>query len=347
MDASVFSFENLYRAYLKCRKNKRRSKKALEFEINAEENLLKLKVALQSRTYRPLPSTCFVTESPKMREIFAAYFRDRVVHHLLVSYLEPKWEPIFIHDSFACRKGKGTHGAVKRLQKFMRKVSGNGTRKAFYIHLDIRSFFVSINKQILFDVVSRKEGHPDIIWLLGVIIFNNPAMNPVKKGQLSLFDAIPPHKSLFQTNNKTGLPIGNYTSQFFANVYLNQLDQFVKHELKCSYYIRYVDDMVLLSTKRKELENWEKEIRSFCQSRLALGLNKGQRRLAPLTNGCNFVGYVVRPTHLLVRNRCVNNLKSKIRKFETELTGKWHGATVVKYDVAIIEKLGLRLAQAI
>jgi len=340
----VFSFKNLYKAYLRCRKNKRCRKSALQFEINAEENILKLEEELKAHTYLPLPSTCFVTKSPKVREIFAANFRDRIVHHLLVAYLEQKWEPKFIHDSFACRKGKGTHAATKRLQQFMRKVSHNGSRRAFFIHIDIKSFFVSISKQILFNILNRKEDNPEIVWLLKIITFNNPAKNPIIKGQLSLFDQIPPHKSLFHTQNKTGLPIGNYTSQFFANVYLNELDQFVKHRLKCRHYIRYVDDMVLLSPYPKELEGWEKLIQQFLQKHLKLELNANRRVLAPLSNGCNFLGYIVRPTYILVRKRIVNNLKSKMYHNNSTLVNKWKGATIIRHDRYQLDQLQAVLA---
>ena len=339
MNNPVFTFENLYRAYLSCRKNKRSRKKALEFELHAEEELLKLTRELQKRTYRILPSACFVTESPKPREVFAANFRDRIIHHLLVRYLEPQWEPRFIHDSYACRKGKGTHSAVKRVQFFMRKVSHNRSRPAFFLQIDIRSFFMSINKQILFKILQQKEDNPNIIWLLQAVIFHDPSMNPEIKGQLSLFDLIPPHKSLFYTNNIKGLAIGNYTSQFFANVYLNEVDQFIKHHLKCRYYLRYVDDLVLLSHNRAVLEQYEKAIRKFLQTRLRLDLNMNRRTLAPVSNGCNFLGYVIRPSHLLVRKRCVNNLKHKLIQQLPLLSRIWQGRAVISHDVGAIEKL--------
>ena len=135
MNEPVFTVENLYRAYLNCHKNKRWKRKVLEFELHAEEELLELTRELREHTYRILSSACFVTESPKPREVFAAHFRDRIVHHLLVRYLEPEWEPRFIYDSYACRKGKGTHAAVKRLQCFMRKVSNNRSRAVFFSRL--------------------------------------------------------------------------------------------------------------------------------------------------------------------------------------------------------------------
>jgi hypothetical protein len=338
-DADSFSLRNLYRAYLNCRKSKRGSRSALQFELHAEGNLIKLQEELKSRTYSPLPSTCFVTESPKPREIFAAHFRDRIVHHLLVNHLEPGWERRFIHDSYACRKGKGNLSAVKRLQELMRKASNNRSRPAFFMHLDVRSFFVSIDKQTLYDIVCRKEERPEIIWLISVVIFNNPAEDPVIKGQLSLFEQIPRHKSLFHTEGRTGLAIGNYTSQFFANVYLNELDQFVKHHLKCHYYLRYVDDLVLLSNDIRELQDGELKIGEFLATRLRLKLNMNARRVAPIHNGCNFLGYIVRPTHLLVRKRMVNNLKTKIIQYQSKLACRWNNTVVFKHEEKQMVKL--------
>jgi len=341
---NLFSLKNLYSAYLKCRKNKRHSKVALKFELKSESELLKLEQELKSHTYKPLPSTCFVTESPKKREVFAANFRDRIVHHFLVSYLEPKWEPKFIYDSYACRKKKGIHIAAKRLQSFMRKVGNNGSKPAYFMHLDIKSFFVSINKQILYDILAKNETNKEILWLLDVVIFNDPTKKVIKMRQLSLFDDIPPHKSLFGKNNKKGLPIGNYTSQFFANVYLNELDQFVKHELKCRYYMRYVDDMVLLGSSHNELVNWEKKIKKFIKKKLKLGLNQNQRVIAPITNGCNFLGYIIRPSHILVRKRVVNNCKQKIKHFFPKLIYKKNHLMFFHYDIDMLNKFQSTIA---
>ena len=145
----LFSFENIYKNYLRCRKNKRNTVNALKFEINCEENLIDLKQELDMGSYYPSRSVCFMATKPKLREIFAADFRDRIVHHILVDYLEKIWEPKFIFDSYACRKGKGIHSGVKRLHGFLRKVSCNGSRPAFYMQLDIKNYFMSIDKDIL------------------------------------------------------------------------------------------------------------------------------------------------------------------------------------------------------
>ena len=146
----LFSFENLHRQYLACRRNKRNTLSALEFEARQEKNLVALREALVTRTYVPARSVCFLAPGPKLREVFAADFRDRVVHHVLVNYLERIWEPRFIHDSYACRRGKGVHAAVPRLQQFIRQVTVNGTRRAWYLQLDIRNYFMTIDRDLLF-----------------------------------------------------------------------------------------------------------------------------------------------------------------------------------------------------
>ena len=193
--------------------------------------------ALLDRSYEPNRSVCFFVRRPKLREVFAANFRDRVVHHVLVGHLEKTWEPIFIHDSYACRKGKGVHAGVARLQSFLRRATANGTREAFYLQLDIRNYFMSIDKQRLFAMLDAKlrPAKPDddaAHWWCHKLVFHDCTVNPVMKGDPQLADKLPPHKTLFHAPPGKGLPIGNLNSQFFANVYLNALDQFVKHGLE-------------------------------------------------------------------------------------------------------------------
>jgi len=262
----IFSFGNIYRCYLNCRKNKRNTINALKFEINADKNILRLEKELKHKTYRPSRSILFATRKPKLREIFAADFRDRVVHHILVDYLERIWEKVFIYDSYACRKEKGTHKAVMRLQSFLRKVSRNGKRKAYYLQLDVKDFFTAIDKNILFGLIKRKVSDKDILWLTEKSIFWDCTQSFVLRDRKNIMKKIPLNKSIFGKENKRGLPIGNLTSQFFANVYLNELDQFAKHALKVKYYIRYVDDLVLLSETKEELMRWIGEIERFLRN---------------------------------------------------------------------------------
>jgi len=284
----------------------------LEFEIDADINLLRLQEELNNRTYKPQPSLCFVLEKPKLREVFAATFRDRVVHHVLIEYLNNIYEPSFIFDSYACRVGKGTHGAIARLQKFLKRVTKNNTQIGYYMQLDIRSFFVEINKNILSDIAARKINNDEIIWLTNIIIWNDCTINCKIVDKNDVLEKIPKHKSLFSASKNKGLPIGNLSSQFFANLYLNELDHYIKRKLKCHYYIRYMDDLILLSGNKKQLMNWMVLIEKFLAEHLDLSLHPTKQTIAPISNGINFVGYVVRPNYILVRKRVIGNLKHKI-----------------------------------
>jgi len=289
---------------------------ALRFEINAEENILRLEKGLRNRTYHPSRSILFFVKKPKLREIFAADFRDRVVHHILVGYLEPLFEKIFIYDSYSCRKDKGTHRAVMRTQSFIRKVSKGGKIRAYYLQLDIKSFFININKEILFSLIKKRTNNKNILWLAEKLIFHDCTRSYILKDNKELFKELAPGKSLFGKENKKGLPIGNLTSQFFANVYLNELDQFIKHNLRCRYYLRYTDDFVLLDSSKERLLSWMEEIGQFLEDRLRLELNSKRIKLQPVSNGVDFLGYIIRRDYILVRKRVVNNMNTRLRYFE-------------------------------
>jgi len=340
----LFSYENIYRQYLKCRRHKRGTINALKFEINCEENLLDLKRQLNEKTYYPSRSVCFMVVKPKAREIFAADFRDRIVHHILVSYLERIWEPKFIFDSYACRKNKGIHRGVKRLQDFIRKVTKNGSRKAYFLKLDIENFFMSIDKDTLYSLIAEKVRDERVIWLAKVLIYHDCTKDYFLKGDRGYLKKITPHKSLFYAEVGKGLPIGNLTSQFFANVYLNQLDQFIKHHLKCRYYLRYCDDFVMLSEERDRLLKWRDGIEEFLKYRLKLRLNHKRQSLQTVSNGIDFLGYIVRRNYILVRRRVVNNLKSKLEAYERKLIRNNPPYQKVTYDYQILEKLRATLS---
>jgi len=274
----LYSFQQLWRHYRTCRRNKRNTLNALRFEIDAEAKLLALGQELREHTYKPGRSICFITDGPKPREVFAADFRDRIVHHLLVYHLERVFEPRFIHDSYACRGGKGTLAASDRLMQLLRRITVNGQQRAWAIKLDVASFFPSIHKQTLYGIIARQVRDPELRWLTRAILFHDPTENyhfhsrdVSHRGPETDGYAIPARKSLFGKHNERGLPIGNLTSQFWANVYLNEMDQFVKRTLKCRYYVRYVDDMVLLSEDPDALRRWRDEIERFLESRLRLG----------------------------------------------------------------------------
>ncbi len=311
-----FKYQGIYRNYVKCRRNKRNSINALIFEFNAEENILKLENQLQRKSYRPSPCILFTAQKPKVREIFASPFHDRIVHHILIEHLTKIWEPIFIYDSYACRDGKGTHKAIVRLQSALRSVTKNGNILAHYLQLDIKDFFISINKKILFDLVRAKVTNPDMLWLAQQTIFSDCTLKYIQCGEPALHAKIPENKTLFGKNNERGLPIGNLTSQYFANIYLNELDQFVKHVLKAKHYFRYVDDFVILGHDQAELSIFRHKIDLFLKNRLALLLNPKRHKLLPVSSGIDFLGYIVRHDYTLVRRRVINNLRTKLKQFE-------------------------------
>ena len=343
MIALDLSLDNLYRQYYRCRRNKRNTANALRFEADQEKNLIALQEALVTRTYRPGRSVCFFATKPKLREIFAADFRDRVVHHLLVDYLERIWEPIFIHDSYACRKGKGVHAAVERLQSFLRQVTANGTRPAWYLQLDVRNYFMRIDKDILFGLLAPRLKDEVALWLTRTLVYHDCTGDYVMRGDPNLVHALPAHKTLFAAAANKGLPIGNLNSQFFANVYLNGLDQFVKHELKCRHYLRYCDDFVLLATEPQTLRGWRARIEAYLQDNLALELNPKQR-LAPVSNGVDFLGYIVRRDYRLVRRRVVNHLKAKLRAYEACLVAERNGVHWYRFDEPQLDALAATLS---
>jgi len=340
----LFSFENLHRHYLNCRRNKRNTHNALRFEARQELNLLELQAQLQERTYRPARSVCFFATRPKLREILASDFRDRVVHHVLVDYLERIWEPIFIHGSYACRRGKGVHAGVERLQKFLCRATVNGTSSTWYLQLDIKNYFMTIDKAVLFRLLAPKIDDDDALWLTRLLVFHDCTEDYVLRGNPALLESIPPHKTLFNAPPNKGLPIGNLNSQFFANVYLNSLDQFVKHELKCHYYLRYCDDFVLLAESSEQLLAWKGRIESFLVERLKLELNPTRQRLAPISNGIDFLGYIVRRDYLLVRRRVVNHLKEKLRDYEMQLVEQRGGVCRYRFDEVVLDRLHATLS---
>lgn len=316
MENGLFSFSNLHRCYLKCRRSKRNTVNALRFEMNLEENLCRLERELKTRSYQPARSVCFVVKKPKFREVFAADFRDRVVHHVLVDYLERIFEPRFIFDSWACRAGKGAHNGVARLRKMARRVTANGTRGAFFLQMDVKNYFGSIDKALLLNLLRRATSRSDVLWLAERIINSDCKRNCVFKGNRGLFALLPPHKTLFNAPAGRGLPIGNLTSQFFANVYLNEMDQFIKRGLKVKHYVRYVDDFILLSESAEELAAWRGQITDFLRRNLQLDVHPQKQRIAPVSDGMDFLGYIVRPGYMLARRRVVNNFKRELKRVE-------------------------------
>ena len=291
------------------------------------DRLVASRDALASANWHPSRTFSFVVQRPKLREIHAAPFADRVVHHVLVNRLARIYEPVFIHDSYANRLGKGTHAAVDRLQGFMRQATAGGSQNAYALQLDIANFFNSIHRPTLFRLLQHRLARavrggalaPDEAAALQAhcraLLTADPTVGVRKRGSTKAFAQVPPHKRLGALGPVTGLPIGNLTSQFFANVYLNELDQFIKHTLKARWYVRYVDDFVLLHPDPAQLLAWRKRIEDFLQQRLSLKL-KALAAPHPLQQGTDFLGYVIRPFYRLARRRVVRRLQTCLQAFE-------------------------------
>lgn len=336
----IYSFSALWRHYRDCRCNKRHTLNALAFEANAEANLLALTSELRAHTYVPGRSICFITEGPKPREVFAADFRDRVVHHLLVFHQERVFEPIFIHDSYACRKGKGTLAASDRLMVFLRRMTANGLRPAWALKLDVANFFPTVHKATLLAILKQHIRHAEVLWLTRNVLFHDPtthyrfrSRDPRSPGPGSPHYPVPPCKSLFGKHNERGLPIGNLTSQFWGNVYLNELDQFVKRSLKCRHYLRYVDDMVLLAADREQLVRWRAGIAAFLRQRLKLALRPEMTAPFRVGRGIDFVGWKTWWNRRLPRRRTLENLRKRLETFECSVVRPVQGGMAQRVDL--------------
>jgi len=398
-------FAGIYQAYLACRRRKRGTPEAQRYEARLLDHLVESVEALRARRWRPGRSVSFIVRHPKAREIHAAPFQDRVIHHYLVPRLEAIYEPVFIHDVFSNRPGKGTHAAVLRLQTLMRRCQSDSPRpglllegegladtcrfidcrhsgmdagiqpqgceatasfgaelghcgignlpslaldsgihagmtplqsqeptpvregpgrgaNGWYLQLDVRNFFNSIDRSRLLNMLEKRiyrrirgEEADLLFYLCRALLETDPTANVHFQGAPHERERVPPHKRLGAAGPNKGLPIGNLSSQFFANVYLNELDQYVKHVLRCRHYLRYVDDFILLHRDPEVLLGWKRDIEIFLEETLDLRV-KPEYRLHPVANGADFLGYIVRPRYLLVRRRVVGHLREKLRRWE-------------------------------
>jgi retron-type reverse transcriptase len=275
----VYDFTNLYNAYLKARRQKKYHTEVLHFSYNLDHNLLALQTALKEKTYTVGPYRSFIIYEPKKRQVVALPFRDRIVQHALNTIIEPVFDRRMIADSFACRNGKGTHAAAKRVSYFMGKPSNH-----YYLKLDVKSFFASIDRRILQSLIDHYITDHDIRWLLAVI-FESP---PVP-----------------------GLPIGNLMSQLFANVYLHELDHHCKNALGVPYYARYMDDVLILSHSKAYLQAVLADITDFLATHLALTINH-KTGIGMCKDGVTFVGYRIWRNLRLLKKQSLARMKKKV-----------------------------------
>ncbi len=317
----VLKLEEIFAAYFECRKNKRYTANALAFEMDYENNVVQLWEEINSGTYQIGRSIAFIVDKPVKREIFAADFKDRVVHHLIIGKLNHLFEKQFIHDSYSCRVGKGTHFGIGRIDRFIRQCSVNYTKDCYVLKLDLQGFFMSINKNILFakleQFIKEKYQAPDkelIIKLCKQVILNDPAKNCIIKGYKSDWDNLPQTKSLFHSKPYCGLPIGNLTSQVFANFYMDSFDHFVKHDLKIRYYGRYVDDFVIVHEEKEYLKKLIHKLAEYLQTELQVTIHPKKIYLQHYSKGVKFLGTVILPNRIYIADRTKGNFYNAIEK---------------------------------
>lgn len=295
----AIALPNLYRAYELAIRGKRLKKKVLDFEENIHSNLWELHLALLNRTYKPSGYETFYITDSKKRKIMAPAFIDQIVHHAIFTFMEQMYEKHFIYDSYACRKNKGTHRAFSRLRDFVRKHK----KEDYFMKCDISKYFYSIDQYKLKEIISRKIKDKSVLWLLGKIIDSHNE------------EHIAAHiKNTHYPEQRKGIPIGNLTSQLFANIYLNELDYFIKHNLRAKFYVRYVDDFVIINKDVKLLKNYFEKIKSFLSEDLFLELKREKTQINKISFGVDFVGFVGFKHYSRARSRNYRRFVSKFRK---------------------------------
>jgi len=297
----IYDFENLYQAYRKARRGKRKREQVYRFEFDLESNLLRLQEELTAKSYTPGEYTHFYVTTPKRRKISAAPFYDRVVHHALYRVIEPLFEHRFIHNSYACRPGKGTHRALDRAQGF-------ACRHRYALQCDLEKFFPSVDHTILRRLLARVIGDARCLWLCDRILESGVGVLTAEYNMRWF-----PGDELMAALRPRGLPIGNLTSQFWANVYLNPLDHFVKRELKCRAYLRYCDDFLLFANDKPTLHRWKGEIADFLVS-LRLTMHPRKSVVYPVATGIPFLGFRLYPTHRRLKRANVVAFRRRFRR---------------------------------
>jgi RNA-directed DNA polymerase len=296
----IIAWDNLWLAWRKASRGKRGHGPAATFEFNLADNLLQLQEELSEGTYQPGDYVHFYIHEPKRRKISAAPFRDRVVHHALCNLIEPLFEARFHPHSYANRVGKGTHRAIDRLQAYAR-------RYRYVLRCDVVKHFPSLDHAILRHELNRVINDRDTMWLVDRILESGSGVLE-DEYQMVYF----PGDDLFAASRPRGLPIGNLTSQFWSNVYLNPFDWFITRQLRCEAYLRYVDDFALFSDSKRALWAWKRAIIKRLE-RYRLTLHETRAQVAPVEQGIPWLGFVVYPSHRLLKRQNLVNFRRRLK----------------------------------
>lgn len=303
--SELCSHENLKLAFKKATKRKTLKPYVIEFEKNLKEKLLQLRTELLFHSYQPCPLKTFILRDPKTRKISVSEFKDRVIHHAICNIIEPIFDKRFIYDSYANRKGKGVHAALKRFDNFKRKITQNGRKIknaknnnnviGFALKADIKHYFETVDHKILVKILEKRITDKKALWLIKKVLNNH---NTKQTGK--------------------GMPLGNLASQFFANVYLNELDQFIKHKLKIKYYLRYVDDFIILHNSKEQLKKYKKEINEFLKNQLKLELHPQKSKIILLYKSTTFLGFRIFYHFKLLRKSNLNKMLRRLEQFKED-----------------------------
>lgn len=334
MYEKITSNSSLLDAYYRARRGNKQKPTQLLFEFNLENELICLREELLTGIYKPKPYKLFTVFEPKRREILAPAFRDRVVQQALVAEIEPYFDKTFIEDSYACRKNKGTHYGLKRAKKYLQAIASlnsgkNGEKFVYALQCDIKSYFSSISWDILLELIKKTINCKDTFELIKKFI----VIQRVQDNQNNL--SYPPNK-IVSITKRHGIPIGNLTSQLFANIYLNQLDHFVKEQLRMRWYGRYMDDFYIIHPSKGKLRETKETIRQFLNDNLKLTLHPNKSVIKNLKDGLPFVGYRIFSDHVLVRGKTLIQMQRRLRKQKRKLnkgylTDKELDATICSY----------------
>jgi RNA-directed DNA polymerase len=289
------TLEEVFEGYYSCRKNKRQSLEVRAFERDLMRRLVDLHASIQDRTYVPEPSTVFAVLHPKPREVWAAALRDRVIHHVIYNRLSPRWHALFSTRSYACIPGRGVLQGVYQAEKNALRVTDQWRREGWWIKADVQSFFNSLHKPTLWSLLWPSLQDEDTRFLVSQTLFSHATVPPVITSSPERMARIPEHKSLLKAPSDRGLPIGNLTSQFFANVYLDGLDRFLLRARKVKHYTRYMDDFIIMGEDREALMAHVVAANTYLETERSLVLNPLKTQTGRLCQGVDFVGFFLLP----------------------------------------------------
>lgn len=326
----MIPLEDFITAYFECRKHKRNKLNSLKFEVNWEIEIVKLWRDVNKRKYQIGRSICFLVNRPKLREVFAADFRDRIIHHVIMQRLEPLFEKFFIEDTFNCRKGKGVLYGVYKLKDQIKDCSLDYLYDCWVAKFDMQGFFMTINRRLLLNMLLKfinkkyfESDKEDLIYLVKTVLENDCSLNCIQLPD-SHWKELPKNKSLFTCGKGFGLPIGNLTSQWFANFFLSPFDIHMKKQYE--YYGRYVDDFYVIGTRKEVIKVYEDAKQYLRQYGVILHPNK--KYIQPYYRGVKFIGYIIKKDRIYIGNQAIDNIYRAIKyksgeDLKKSLTSYW------------------------